>query len=155
MTNTFPYGYLMGRGFKENAAGPIIYSHTVSVPTSANKKEYKIEEKSTIENHYLVGIWVSDQQGASADFQNNAVVNDQVFHSSFLTLVTEETNVRKRIPFSDIKKANDNGHPYYVNIPEVQMNESIIEIGDVANIAPGEVFLLSFEFPKKKSHGRR
>lgn len=144
------YPYLRGRGFQETPVGPVIYKANIQVPVSAGQRLYKLEEKSTVEQHYMVGLWVTEpgaQTGESTTQLDAARLN-----SAYLILRVAETDILKKVPLSHIKAANDQGHPYYVSLNGlINLSESTLVLDNNAAIVANTVVEIQVDYPKLRA----
>jgi len=142
------YIHLRGKGFQEGPAGPVIYRANVMVPLTANVQDYQVEENSPIERNYLVGLWVTDP--AVSVSGGNSVAASTIFNSIALTFRVEESDVVRKVYAHQIKKANDNGKPYYLFLPgRINLSETTIECFNNSSIPASTVFEFQAEYAKK------
>ncbi len=144
------YPYLRGRGFQETPVGPVIYKANIQVPVTAGQRIYKLEEKSTVERHYMVGLWLTEPgaQTGESTTQLDAVL----LNSAYLILRVDETDILKKVPLSHIKAANDQGHPYYVSLNGlVNLSESTLILDNNTGIAVNTVVEIQVDYPKLKA----
>lgn len=141
------YPYLRGRGFQETPAGVVIYKANVTVPVAAGQRLYKLEENSSIERNYIVGLWLTEP-GANTG-ESTIQLDATRLNSAALILRVEETDVAKKIPLSHIKACNDQGTPYYVSLNgRINFSESTLVLNNNAGIAVGTVVEIQIDYPK-------
>lgn len=141
------YSHLIGKGFSEGPAGPIVFRQNVEIPLTANQQEYKIEENSPVESNIMVGLWVTEA-GAKTSSTYTQATGD-IFNGLVLELQNQQQIVLKKIPATHIKKANDQGRPFYVYLPgPVNLSESTVSAYKNDTIAANTVFEFQVEYAK-------
>jgi len=144
------YPYLRGRGFQETPVGVVIYKANIQVPVSAGQRLYKLEEKSTVENNFIVALWLTEP-GAKVG-ENATQLDATRLNSAALVLQVDQTVVLKKIPLSHIKACNDQGYPYYVSLSgPVNLSESTLELNDNAGIVDDTVVEIQIDYPKLRA----
>ena len=143
------YPYLRGRGFQETPVGVVIYKANIQVPVSDGQRLYQLEEKSTVENHHAIALWLTEP-GAKVG-ENTTQLDAARITSAALVLQVDQTVVLKKIPLSHIKACNDQGHPYRISLSgPVNLSESILELNDNAGIPVNTVVEFQVDYPKLK-----
>lgn len=142
------YLHLRNKGrYQEGPTGPVVYRTNITVPVTANQREYNLEENSPLERNILVGLWVTEQGVKTGD--NTTQVVTAIFNSCALTLRVQESDVVKKIYAHQIKAANDQGNPFYVYLPgRINLSESKLEIYNNAGILANDVFEFQAEYVK-------
>ena len=135
------------------------FAYGFSVPTQANRPEFKLEFSSPVQTDWVLGIQTRrrvsrfDAQGAETVLSRSAnglpIVNDEVFFSSFLTLKQRTAEVFDSIPLQNIYQANLNGIVYQVDIPSIDMAQSSIKVSNEAAIVDDEAFEFVFFYWNK------
>ena len=123
-----------------------VFYYQLSVLTAANQQTFELEQNSPIQHDTVIGVQVRIQDTDRATVNNNALVNDGVFYSSFLTLKQRNAEVFEKIPLELILQATTNGFWYEVNVPGIDMAQSNIFVADLAAVVAGEEFELVFKY---------
>lgn len=143
------YQHLRSRGVAEGVAGPVIYKANLIIPISANVSKYKVEENSPIERAFLVGLYVTDP-GVQVDETNTQATGD-IFNSAYLEIMVNTLKVVTNLYLHQIKKANDQGRPYYLYLPgRINLSESRLIVPKNDTIAANTVIELQTDYAKPK-----
>lgn len=141
------YNHLKGKGYQEKGTGPVIYRTNISVPITANVREYQLEEKSRLERNILVGLWVTPAGTEVSETDTQAA--GSIFNSAALTIRSDELAVNEKIYLSQIYLANQQGRPYYISLPtSINLSESKLEVFDNSGIASDTVIEFQAEYVK-------
>lgn len=140
----------MSSFYKDLPPNARVYSHTTSIPLTANKNEYRLEEKSSIEGRRLVGLWIQTPVSGGRDPYGNTIPTDAILKSAYLTIQESQTNIHKLIPFQHIISCNQNGRPFYIDSRQISMSESSIKLGLTSGIVAGDQIVITFDYLKEK-----
>ena len=128
---------------------------TYTITVSVNKgKVVKLEENSLIKDALLLFIAARRAKSGRKSVNGEAIVNDSVFDSSFITLRQgASTDPIERLPLSMIDSdrfANSNNLGFPVNLTDIRTNECTIEChSDPADIIDNEVYEITFGYIPK------
>ncbi|MEL6356233.1 MAG: hypothetical protein AAFQ37_04790 [Bacteroidota bacterium] len=148
------YEQIRKGAFLEGPNGPAIFRTNVIVPLILNQREYKLEERSTIENNFLVGIWVT--KPATTIQTNLLQASAKPFESAALTLRVDTHDVVRKLYLQQIYQCNLEGKPYHVSIPgKINLVESILEIFSEGDIVANSALELQFDYVKEHPRHRR
>jgi len=125
------------------------FYYQFAVALMANQTNPKLEQSSRIQNQHLTGVKVQRASGTKRSINNNTIVNDGVFDSSFLTLKQRNTEVVEQIPLSIIEDHTKEGRWFDVNIPRIDMAQSFVKVANQAAIVSGEEFEFIFRYNQK------
>ncbi|MEM1215499.1 MAG: hypothetical protein AAGJ82_07435, partial [Bacteroidota bacterium] len=88
----------------------IVRRVNIKVPLEANKSTYAIEENSPLERNFPLGLWVT-KPGTKVN-QNKTQVAGAIFDSAYIILRNQETNILTKLPFEQVRLANEQGLPF-------------------------------------------
>lgn len=141
------YLHLRGKGYQEKGTGPVIYRTNITVPITANVREYQFEEKSRLEKNVLVGLWVTP--AGSKTGENTTQAASTIFNSATITLRSDDASVNEKIYLSQIYLANSQGRPFYISLPtSINLSESTLEVFDNSGIAANTVVEIQADYVK-------
>jgi hypothetical protein len=142
------YPFLNNRPVEMNVLGlPVERRVNIKVELTANQLDYTIEENSPLERHFPVGLWVTLPGQKVNQVKTQAAGN--IFNSAYLVLRHQEANIMVKVPFEQIRLANANGRPFYMNMPgPVNLSESTLVVPDNAGIAANTVLEFQVEYVK-------
>lgn len=141
------YSQLANKGFQRGRAGAIVYQANISVNLEANKPDYNLEENSPVERNTVVGLWVTEPGAKTSQSKTQAA--GAIFNSAVLIVRVEESDVIKKLYFHQVKKANDQGHPFYLSLPgNINLSESKVEVYDNSGIAADTVLEFQVNYVK-------
>lgn len=145
------YQRYRGRGFQEKNGIVKVFQTPIYVALTTNQQDYELEEKSSVERNIAVGLWVDEPASTAQKVTSSGTIADaDVFNSAQLTLRRDDQEVLKRIPLRQIQKANDQGHPYWIEIGEsINLSESFIEVFNSAGISAGEILVIRVDYLKR------
>lgn len=143
--------YNIQRGaFLEGANGPVLFQANIQVALKSDQREYQLEERSTLEKNFMVGLYVTEPGTVLESGKTQAA--GSAFKSAHLTFRVGTTDISRRLYLQQILNANQNGFPFLVSFPEaVNLRESILEVMDDANIAANTVIEFQAVYVKAKS----
>ncbi|MEM6379061.1 MAG: hypothetical protein AAF705_12670 [Bacteroidota bacterium] len=147
------YSHLQALGnFESGQTGIKVNQASIIIPLKANQSEYNIEERSSVENNHVVGIYVTAPEATPQKISlSKTLPAAEIWNSIVLELRKDQEVVLERIPFTDIKKANDNGKPYYVQLGgKVNLSESKVLAFKNDTIVDGTAVDIRFDFVKLK-----
>lgn len=124
--------------FIEGANGPVTFQANVQVALVPDQREYQLEERSTLEQNHMVGLYVT-KPGTKLESGKTQADGD-VFDSAHLTFRVGTTDIMRRVYLRQILNANEAGCPFEVSLPDaINLRESILQVMDEGNIAAGTV----------------
>ena len=133
------------QGFKEGPVGPAVYQENIILKLRADERINKIEENTTVEGEQAIGLYVT-APGIQVE-PNATVVSEAVFNTAFLRLRIGSTVVIDRLYLSTIKKWNDQGKAYPLNLPDkIDFSRSTVEVIDNENVQAGEVIQFQVDY---------
>ncbi|MEM9897140.1 MAG: hypothetical protein AAF789_12300 [Bacteroidota bacterium] len=125
------------------------FIYTFGVLANSKKKEQKLEQSSVVDKQHLTGIAIRRSSDTANTSNNNPIVSDAVFDSSFLTLKQRSVEVIEKLPLAIIEKFSSDGKWYEVDLPEIDMSQSSVLTSSANLIIDGEEFEFVFRFKKK------
>lgn len=123
---------------------PFVY--TFGIPIKSNLTEFKLEQNSRIHDQYLTGIQIERATANKKSINNNPLVNDNAFNSSYITLKQRNTEVVEKLPLTLIEKWTNEGRWFPVSIPNLDMAQSNILCADKTLLVDGEEYQLTFQY---------
>lgn len=125
--------------------GPAIRHAGFKIPLEADKRDYEIEEKTTLERNILVGVWVVPP--GTVIGTNLTVPAAAVFNSAFLNLRVGSTDVVERLYLQHVLAKNLQGEPYELSIPQkINLTESSLQVMNEAAIEANTALEIQFDF---------
>lgn len=138
--------------FLEGPNGPARYRTNIVVPLTENVREYQLEERATIENNFLVGIWVTKPGTVIEGGKTTA--SGAVLDSAFLTLRVGTSDVMRKVYLHQILAVNEAGFPYEVSIPgRVNLVESYLSVTNDASIVADTAIEFQVDFVVASTKG--
>jgi hypothetical protein len=133
------YNHLKGNPFLEQGiTGAIVNSTNIIIPVAAGTSKYKLEENSPVERNIMVGLHVT-LAGQKVD-QTNTQISGNNFNSAYLIIKQRQTDAFDKISLERIRKANDFGRPYYVELKgPVNLSETVLMVPNSTGIAADSV----------------
>lgn len=140
--------------FLEGPNGAARYRTSITIPLFANVREYQLEERSTIENNQIVGLWVT--KPTTVIEGNKTIATGSVFDSAFLTLRVGTSDVMRKVYLHQILAVNNAGKPYEVSIPgRINLVESMLTVLDDENIQANTAIEFQVDFVVESTKGPR
>jgi hypothetical protein len=137
--------------FLEGANGPVLFQANVQVALTPDQRDYQLEERSTLEQNHMVGLYVTLPGTLLESGKTQA--SGSVFNSAHLTFRVGTTDIVRRLYLHQILAANESGCPFEVSLPNaINLRESTLEVMDEGNIAANTVIEFQAVYVKK---GRR
>lgn len=137
--------------FMEGANGPVNFQANIQVSLVPNQREYQLEERSTLENNHMVGLFVTLPGTVVETGKTQAA--GAVFNSAHLTFRVGTTDITRRLYLHQILAANESGCPFEISLPDaINLRESTLHVMDDGNIAANTVIEFQAVYLKK---GRR
>lgn len=134
--------------FLEGANGPVLFQANVQVSLVANQRDYQLEERSTLENNHMVGLYVT-KPGTKLE-SGKTQATGPVFDSAHLTFRVGTTDIMRRLYLHQILAANEAGCPFEISLPEaVNLRESTLQVMDEVTIAANTVIEFQAVYVKK------
>lgn len=135
--------------FLEGPTGPARFLENIILKLKENERVNKIEENTTVEGEHAVGLYVTDP---AVQVEPGATVAPlAIFNSAFLVLRIGSTVIIDRLYLSTIKKWNDQGKAYPLNLPDkIDFSRSTIEVIENAAVADGQVLQFQVEYLTKR-----
>lgn len=146
---------MMSKAIQVSKDGTILrkgweFFYGFAVTTRANTGEYKLERDSPVNGERVIGVQMRRKGTTNAlSVNGNALVNNDAFDASFLTLKQRNAEVFERIPVYMIWKATEQGLWYPVNIPNIDMNQSSILCSDASLLVTGEDYEIVLKYVNK------
>ncbi|MEM6397780.1 MAG: hypothetical protein AAF741_15635 [Bacteroidota bacterium] len=139
------YSNIKPATFLEGPNGPAVHRTHVVIPLEANQREYKLEEKTTLENNYLVGLWVTKPDTVVES--GRQIAADAVFDSAYINLRTGTNEVIRKLYLRQILDVNQSGCPYEISIADkINLVESEVKVMNDSNIAADTVLEIQFDY---------
>lgn len=139
------YLHLNNKPVEKGILGPVVRRANIKIILAAGTSTYQIEQKSKVERAYMVGIWAT-LPGAQVDATRTNAAGS-IFNSAYLVLMVRSDEQSEKIPFEQIRLANAQGKPYYLNMKDaVNLSESSVEIPDNSGIAANTVLEFQIDF---------
>lgn len=145
------YQHIQSLGkFLMGMTGIRVFQASIIIDLTADVDLYNFEEKSSLERHFVVGVWVVDPESTAQKVtQSKTATAAAVFNSAYIELKEDQDTVYARLPLRDIKKANDQGHPYYLHLGErINLSESKLYVNNSGSIGSNEVIAFNFDYVK-------
>lgn len=136
-----PDGQVVAKGWE--------FFYGLSVNTSANKGEYRLQQDSPLHLSTITGVQVRKLTTNAKGIYGNAIINDTAFVSSYLTLKQRNAQVFERIPLEFIRFATEQGLWYPVLVPEVDMANSSVLCTNEAAITDDEEYVFVFKYIRR------
>lgn len=147
------YQHLQAIGrFVTGFTGIKVFQASIIIPLTQNTTDYFLEEKSSVERNYAVGLWVVDPEDTPQKITTTkTVAAAAVWNSAHLQLRKDQEIMVDKLYLRDIKKANDNGHPYYLNLGDkINLSESKLVVNNSSAISPDEAVEIKVDYVKPK-----
>jgi hypothetical protein len=141
--------YIAPGAFLDGPTGPARFLENIILKLKTNERVNKIEENTTAEGEYAVGLYVTDP-GIQVE-PGATVAPLAVFNSAFLKLRIGSTVIVDRLYLSTIKKWNDQGKAYPLDLPDkIDFSRSTIEVIESAAVVDGQVLQFQVEYLTKR-----
>lgn len=134
--------------FREGANGPAIWRENIIVPLKANVKDYRLEERSTVEGHHAVGLYVTPPAIQLRDGSTTAA--KAIFDTAYITLRNGSDEVVTHLYLSQILAANEAGCPFELSLPgKITMSDSAMVVQNGAGIQNNTVLEIQIEYVRQ------
>ncbi|MFT6001232.1 MAG: hypothetical protein ACI81P_003701 [Neolewinella sp.] len=134
--------------FLEGANGPVLFQANVQVALVTDQREYQLEERSTLENNHMIGLYVT-KPGTKLE-SGKTQASGSVFDSVHLTFRVGTTDIMRRVYLHQVQAANESGCPFEISLPEaINLRESKLEVMDEGNIAANTAIEFQAVYVKK------
>ncbi len=136
--------------FKQGPTGIQIFQTNILVNLVTDQSEYQLEEKSSVERNFAVGLWVNDPEGTPQKATpTKTITSSAVFNSAYLVIRRDEQDHYRKLYLRDIKRVNDQGEPYYLSIGErINLSESLLYVNNSSAIGNDEVIEFAVDYVK-------
>lgn len=142
------YAHIVPGTVQSSATGPVIYREGITIPLATNVQEFKLEEKSNIENHIIAGLWVTNP-GTKLRL-GKTVAATAIFDTAYLTLRVNSEVVMDELYLHQILAANLRGDPFPVSLSgPITMSRSTLTVQDPANIVADTAIQIQVDYLKK------
>ena len=122
----------------------IKYVETVEVKTnSTTKTKFYFGEQPILRNKRVLYIHAWQVANVAESPSDLAVVNNTVFHKSFLVLVSKNKEIINRIPLDQLMAIYNTQNVLLLDLI-INFPKSYIEIGSIASLNASETFLFTF-----------
>lgn len=140
--------YIPPGAFVEGPTGPAVYLENIIVKLKTDERVIKIEENTTVEGEQAVGLYVTEPDILVEPGAN--VAPAAIFNTIFLVLRIGSTVIIDRLYLSTIKKWNDQGKAYPLNLPDkIDFSRSTVEVINNDAVAAGQVVQLQVAYLSK------
>jgi len=151
----FWYNHINPQNYVRTADGRLkVHQIPSLVPLVANVPDFQLEDSVRLLTQYCtVGLWVDAPESTPQLLTETLTcASGSIFNSAYLNLRDNDKQLFKKLSLLHIKKANDNGHPFFVNASMVNLAESTIEVKDNPNIVANTAIQIRFDYviPTKK-----
>lgn len=134
--------------FKEGANGPALWRENIIVPLKSPVQDYRLEERSTVEGHHAVGLYVTPPGIKLRD--GSTVAAEAIFDTAYLVLRNGSDEVVTHLYLSQILAANEAGCPFEISMPgRITMSDSNMVVQDGANIQANTVLEIQIEYVRQ------
>lgn len=142
------YDKIRRGAYKEGPNGPVIWREDIIVPVNSRVKDYRLEERSTVEGHYAVGLWVTPPGIKLRDGSTVAAAAN--YNTAYITLRHGTDEVVTHLYLSQILACNEAGEPFEISLPgPVTMSDSTLVLQDPTGVADDTVFELQIEYVRQ------
>jgi hypothetical protein len=134
--------------YKEGANGPAIWRENIVVPLKSPVQDYRLEERSTVEGHQAVGLYVTPPGIKLRDGSTTAA--KAIFDTAYISLRHGTDQVVTHLYLSQILAANEAGCPFEISLPgPITMSDSSMVVQDGANIVASTVLEIQIEYVRQ------
>jgi hypothetical protein len=134
--------------YKEGANGPAIWRENIIVPVNSRVKDYRLEERSTVEGHHAVGLWVTPPGIKLRDGSTVAAAAN--FNTAYITLRNGTDEVVTHLYLSQILACNEAGEAFEISLPgKITMSDSTLVVQDPTGILDNIVLELQIEYVRQ------
>jgi hypothetical protein len=134
--------------FLEGANGPVLFQANVQVALVADQREYQLEERSTLEQNHMVGLYVT-KPGTKLE-SGKTQATGAAFDSAHLTFRVGTTDIMRRVYFHQILAANESGCPFEISLPDaINLRESSLDVMAEGDIIANTVIEFQAVYVKK------
>jgi hypothetical protein len=142
------YENIRSGAFKEGANGPARWRENIIVPVNAKVKDYRLEQLSTVEGHFAVGLYVTPPGIKLRD--GSTVAAEANFKTAYITLRDGSDQVVTHLYLSQIRACNEAGDPFEISLPgRITMSDSNLVLQDPTGVAEDTVFELQIEYVRQ------
>ncbi|MTB53896.1 hypothetical protein [Lewinella sp. W8] len=142
------YENIVRGAYKEGANGPAIWRENIIVPLKNPIKDYRLEERSTVEGHHAVGLYVTPPGVTLRD--GSTVAAAAIFNTAYLVLRNGSDEVITHLYLSQILAANEAGCPFEISLPgKITMSDSSLVVQDGPNVQADTVLEIQIEYVRQ------